>query len=160
DAAHLHAQAGAALHQRQQHPSAAPMAQHVGGDLHGRQGHAPGIELAEAGQPRQFRRLAAHLACLGGLLHYDCARGLADEPYAHLVIATRVPFPGVLSSSNASTSRREPDRPRPMPLPEVQPSVSACSMSAMPGPWSTNSRRTPWRIPSLTVLQLMVPPPP
>ena len=38
--------------------------------------------------------------------------------------------------------------PRPMPVPLVQPSVSARTRSAMPGPWSANAARTPRRRPA------------
>src|SRR5690606_28076732 len=48
-----------------------------------------------------------------------------------------VPSPGRESSENSCTSRRAPPSPKPMPLPVVKPSVSACSTSAIPGPWST-----------------------
>src|SRR5690606_27980891 len=134
--------------------------QHIGGHLGGHECHASAIDLAEARRVGQAQCLPAYLAYLRAFFDRDGASDLAAERYAHLVIATRVPRPGALSSSKASTSRREPDRPRPVPRPEVQPSVNACLRSGMPGPWSTNSRRTPLRIPSRTVCQFITPPPP
>ena len=71
------------------------------------------------------------------------------------------PAPGSDVRSNSSTSRRAPDRPRPSPPPVVQPSVRACSRSAMPGPVSAKVTRTPGRpLAEVITSTWAMPPPP
>src|SRR6185436_10944239 len=73
---------------------------------------------------------------------------------------TTVPAPSCDRISNSFERRREPPSPRPSPLPLVNPSLSACSMSAMPGPWSTNRSRRPRRLSTSRRSSSQVPPPP
>ena len=72
---------------------------------------------------------------------------------------------GALARVGAAARTRRPaggrrDRPRPRPVPVVQPSVSARSTSAMPGPSSANAARTPRRTPAVTTSTATLPPPP
>ena len=68
-----------------------------------------------------------------------------DNPNGHFhrAMVTRVPTPTVDWRSNSLTSRRAPESPSPSPVPELQPSVSACAISLIPGPWSSKTNRTP-----------------
>ena len=132
----------------------------VTAQLGGEQGGAPGIggvEVVLFGQPLGDPAGVADLAVV-----FD-QQDLGDASlnvHVHRVMVIRVPAPTVLSSSNSSTSRLAPVSPRPRPLPDVQPSVMASLMSAMPGPSSRKVRRTPTRVPSSISCQSMSPPPP
>src|ERR1700749_1493902 len=123
----------------------------VGGRLRDSERQLVGADLGELQSARQGLGRAAAGGGRAGILDSQPAQvsgGLGDERPAqrdHLTTTTLVPAPGLEVSSNSSTSRRAPDSPSPSPVPVVQPSVSASSMSGMPGPSSVKFSLTPGR---------------
>src|SRR5580658_6523737 len=105
--------------------------------------HAVLVESARFGHQLGAAPAFADMALLAHIQAHG--RGARDDPAAHFhrVMATRVPTPTVECNSHSLTKRRAPVSPSPNPEPEVQPSVIACSMSGIPGPWSSKTNRTP-----------------
>src|SRR5262245_60349515 len=94
--------------------------------------------------------------------HLARVRHAEDELVGHFhrVIATRVPSPGRDESSNSFERRFAPPRPSPRPPAVEKPSFMARSVSAMPGPWSSKTRRSPRRSLWFSASSRTVPPPP
>src|SRR6185437_14756508 len=151
----------------QQHRPLAGVLVQVGGRFGDREGQLVGTRRGEPQPARQGLGGATAGGGRAGVLDPQpahVARHLGDQRRAqrdHLTTMTVVPVPGLESSSNSSTSRRAPDSPRPRPFPDVQPSVSARPMSAMPGPSSAKCSLTPARpLADLTTSIRARPPPP
>ena len=126
----------------QQHGPLAGMLMQVGCRLGHRQRE---FVAAVCGEPEPGRQREGGAAAGGGgagILDPQPAQvpgrlgGQGPVHRDHLTTTTLVPAPGSEVSSNSSTRRRVPDSPSPSPVPVVQPSVSASSMSGMPGPSS------------------------
>src|SRR6185369_14765457 len=125
--------------------------------------HPSGGLLVEVERARQVTRAPACRRDVAGVLdgHGDRVphrRGAGA--HVHRVIRTVVPAPGCEWISNSLDSRLAPPRPSPSPLPVVKPSFSACSVLAIPAPWSANVRRRPRRLGSSRLSSSTVPPPP
>src|SRR5260370_1061744 len=115
-----------------------------------------GVEAHRAGGGQDLAARLSHLARLGDR---ERQRGARDDHF-HLVMQTRVPWPGVDVMSNSFERRRAPPRPSPRPEPVVKPSRRACGTSGMPGPLSAKVSRSPRRSPSCRVSSRATPPPP
>src|SRR5690242_19717274 len=70
-----------------------------------------------------------------------------SHSYFHRIAVTFVPSPTRDLTSNSLTSLLAPPKPSPNPEPVVNPSRRAKSISAMPGPLSSKTKRMPTRGP-------------
>src|SRR5690606_11920126 len=160
DADHFHGEAGACRNGTQIQRTMPGMLEQIRRQFRRHERHAAGIGLIEAQLAGHAMRNAPGVANLTLLLDRQYQRRAAANIQVHLTMLMRVPVPGELSRSNSSTSRLAPVSPSPRPLPEVQPSVIASLISAIPGPSSRNVNRMPDRGPWASTCQSISPPPP
>src|SRR5690606_3978610 len=160
DADHFHGEGGACRNGAQMQRTMPRMLEQIRRQLRRHERHAAGIGLIETQLLRPAVRNPPGVTNPALLLDQPYQRRAAANIQDHLAMLMRVPAPGELSRSNPSTSRLAPVSPSPRPPPEVQPSVIASLISAIPGPSSRNVSRTPDLGPSANSTQSMSPPPP
>src|SRR4029077_19768066 len=114
------------------------------------------VEPDRGGEADDLPARLAHLARLGD---HERARGALDDHF-HLVMRTRVPWPGADAMSNSLERRRAPPSPRPRPSRAGKTYRSACATSPLPGPLSSQVRGSPRRPPSWSASNRVTPPPP
>src|SRR5690606_827492 len=159
DADHFHGEAGACRNGTQMQRTMPGMLEQIRRQLRRHERHAAGIGLIETQLAGHAVRNAPGVANLALLLDRQYQRLAAANIQDHLAMLMRVPAPGELSRSNSSTSRLAPVSPSPRPPPEVQPSVIASLISAIPGPSSRNGSRMPDLGPSANGPQSLSRPP-
>src|SRR4051794_9878564 len=120
------------------------------------------LALAEFTQPHGTRHghcLPSRVTNLAGIGGRNGNNDVRTIHHFHRVTVTVVPSPGAVLISNSFISLLLPPSPSPMPCLVVNPSVSACLTSAIPGPLSEKQRRIPLRLPSITSAISSSPPP-
>src|SRR5579863_4244980 len=140
------------------------MAQHIRRELRHDDTESAADRLIQLQLAGQSLRIAARGSYRTAIADMMTTLQQAAENLRHLffqrAIDTRVPSPSRDSMWKSLTRRRAPDNPMPRPCPEVQPSVIASLRSAIPGPSSTNVRRSPCRPFSSKTCMVMSPPSP